>query len=140
MADSSTYTDPALRERLKEQLQAGDKGGRPGQWSARKSQMLAHEYEQAGGGYTSEERTPAQQHLEEWEQQDWRTEDGLPAHRGDQMARFLPAAAWDALTPAQRKATNAKKLSASAEQQHVDNTRAAKDAAKHAEEAAHHDK
>jgi len=138
MADDNTYTEPALRERLKEEIKAGDKGGKPGQWSARKSQRLVYEYEHAGGGYTSDERTPAQEHLEEWTAQDWRTEDGKPAHQGDKMARFLPAAAWDALSPAQRKATNAKKLSASAEQQHVDNTPAAKAAAKHAEEAARH--
>ena len=35
------YTDPALRERLKAEITAGDKGGRPGQWSARKAQLLA---------------------------------------------------------------------------------------------------
>ena len=37
----STYTDPALRDRLKAKIQAGDKGGAAGQWSARKSQLLA---------------------------------------------------------------------------------------------------
>jgi len=140
MTDNNTYTDPALREKLKEEVKAGGKGGKPGEWSARKSQLLVHEYEQAGGGYASEQRTPAQEHLEEWEQQDWRTEDGQPAHRGDAMARYLPAAAWEELTPAQRKATNAKKLSESAEHQHVGNTPAAAKAAKHAEEATHHEK
>lgn len=140
MADETPYTDPALRERLKEEIKAGDKGGKPGQWSARKSQLLVHEYEHAGGGYTSDQRTPAQEHLEEWTEQDWRTEDGKPAHRGDAMARYLPAAAWDALTPAQRKAANAKKLSEAAEHQHVGNTPAAKEAAKYAEEATHHER
>lgn len=140
MTNDKTYTDPALREKLKEEIKAGDKGGKPGEWSARKSQLLVHEYEQAGGGYASEQRTPAQEHLEEWTAQDWRTEDGQPAHRGDKMARYLPAAAWEALTPAQRKAANAKKLAASAEKQYVDNTPAAKEAAKHAEEATHHEK
>ncbi len=139
MADEKTYTEPALRERLKEEIKAGDKGGKPGEWSARKSQLLVHEYERAGGGYVSDVRTPAQEHLEEWERQDWRTEDGKPAHRGDKMARYLPTAAWDALSPAQRKATNAKKLSASAEQQFVANTPAAQDAARQAEEATRHE-
>ena len=45
------YTKPALREKLKKQLLASNKGGKPGQWSARKSQMLAVLYEKAGGGY-----------------------------------------------------------------------------------------
>jgi len=30
------YTDPQLRDEVKEEIQAGDKGGEPGQWSARK--------------------------------------------------------------------------------------------------------
>ena len=30
------YTDPELRNEVKEEIQAGDKGGAPGQWSARK--------------------------------------------------------------------------------------------------------
>jgi hypothetical protein len=58
------YTDPALRERLKEEIKAGDKGGKPGQWSARKSQLLAHEYEKAGGGYKNDKKTEAQKDLE----------------------------------------------------------------------------
>jgi len=29
----------------------GPKGGKPGQWSARKAQLLASEYKEAGGGY-----------------------------------------------------------------------------------------
>jgi len=136
MADDNAYTKPELREKLKEEIKEGDKGGKPGRWSARKSQLLVHEYEQAEGGYVSDTRTPAQEHLEEWERQDWRTEDGKPAQRGDKTARSLPAQAWEALTPAQRKATNAKKLNASAEQQYVENTPAAKAAARHAEEAA----
>ena len=30
---------------------AGSKGGKPGQWSARKAQMLAKQYKAKGGGY-----------------------------------------------------------------------------------------
>lgn len=51
-SSAKIYTDPELRDRLKEQIQAGDKGGKPGQWSARKAQLLAAEYEKAGGDYT----------------------------------------------------------------------------------------
>ncbi|KAL3447680.1 hypothetical protein BJX65DRAFT_276547 [Aspergillus insuetus] len=32
----NNYTDPDLRQEVKEEVQAGDKGGKPGQWSARK--------------------------------------------------------------------------------------------------------
>ena len=44
-----SYTDPELRQRIKDEIVKGDKGGKPGQWSARKSQLLAHEYEAQGG-------------------------------------------------------------------------------------------
>ena len=48
---SGNYTKPALRERLFKEVKAGSKGGKPGQWSARKAQMLAKKYKAAGGGY-----------------------------------------------------------------------------------------
>ena len=50
---AGNYTKPAMRKRLFNQIKAGSKGGKPGQWSARKAQMLAQRYKAAGGGYTS---------------------------------------------------------------------------------------
>lgn len=49
--EAGNYTKPSLRKRLFDQIKAGDKGGAPGQWSARKAQMLARQYKKAGGGY-----------------------------------------------------------------------------------------
>lgn len=48
---AGNYTKPTMRKRLFEKIKAGSKGGRAGQWSARKAQMLAREYKKAGGGY-----------------------------------------------------------------------------------------
>ena len=48
---AGTYTKPEMRKRLFNRIKAGGKGGRPGQWSARKAQMLAAAYKKAGGGY-----------------------------------------------------------------------------------------
>ena len=48
---AGNYTKPALRERLFKKIKAGTRGGKAGQWSARKAQLLAKEYEAAGGGY-----------------------------------------------------------------------------------------
>ena len=45
------YTKPKMREGLFKKIKAGSKGGKPGQWSARKAQMLAKEYKDKGGGY-----------------------------------------------------------------------------------------
>ena len=49
--EAGNYTKPAMRERLFKKIKAGSKGGKPGQWSARKAQMLAKQYKEAGGGY-----------------------------------------------------------------------------------------
>lgn len=48
---AGNYTKPAMRKRLFNKIKAGSKGGKAGQWSARKAQMLAREYKAAGGGY-----------------------------------------------------------------------------------------
>jgi hypothetical protein len=49
--EAGNYTKPAMRKRLFESIKAGGKGGKPGQWSARKAQMLAKQYKAKGGGY-----------------------------------------------------------------------------------------
>jgi len=49
--EAGNYTKPGMRKRIFERIKAGSKGGRPGQWSARKAQMLAQAYKKAGGGY-----------------------------------------------------------------------------------------
>jgi hypothetical protein len=50
--EAGNYTKPGMRKRIFNRIKAGGKGGRPGQWSARKAQMLAKAYKKAGGGYT----------------------------------------------------------------------------------------
>ena len=49
--EAGNYTKPSMRKRLFSQIKAGSKGGKPGQWSARKAQMLAKQYKAKGGGY-----------------------------------------------------------------------------------------
>ena len=49
--EAGNYTKPGMRKRLFNKIKAGSKGGNPGQWSARKAQMLAKQYKAAGGGY-----------------------------------------------------------------------------------------
>jgi hypothetical protein len=48
---AGNYTQPGMRKALFKKIKAGSKGGNPGQWSARKAQMLAVEYKKKGGGY-----------------------------------------------------------------------------------------
>jgi hypothetical protein len=49
--EAGNYTKPALRKKLFNEIKAGTKGGDPGEWSARKAQLLAKKYKEAGGGY-----------------------------------------------------------------------------------------
>ena len=48
---SGNYTKPTMRKNLFNRIKAGTKGGKAGQWSARKAQMLAKQYKAKGGGY-----------------------------------------------------------------------------------------
>lgn len=48
---AGNYTKPSLRKRIFNAVKAGGKGGAPGQWSARKAQLVASRYKKAGGGY-----------------------------------------------------------------------------------------
>ena len=72
--DTNKYTKPELRERIKDRIMAGSKGGKPGQWSARRSQLLAQEYKKAGGGYQGG-KDSKQKSLEKWGKEKWQTKD-----------------------------------------------------------------
>tara|TARA_R100001443_G_scaffold117392_1_gene141954 strand:+ start:747 stop:929 length:183 start_codon:yes stop_codon:yes gene_type:complete len=49
--EAGNYTKPGMRKNLFEKIKRSSKGGKPGQWSARKAQMLAKQYKEKGGGY-----------------------------------------------------------------------------------------
>ena len=51
---------------------AGTKGGKAGQWSARKAQMLAAEYKRKGGGYKGG-KSKKQKDLKRWGKEKWMT-------------------------------------------------------------------
>ena len=50
--EAGNYSNPTMRKNLFNKIKAGGKGGNPGQWSARKAQMLAKQYKAKGGRYT----------------------------------------------------------------------------------------
>jgi len=105
MAKIAGKTDPMLWERVKTEVTEGDKGGKPGQWSARKAQMAVNAYKAEGGGYTGDK--PADNQLAQWGREEWDTKSGHPS--GETGERYLPKAARDALTPAEYNRTTAKK-------------------------------
>lgn len=122
------YTKPALRERLKNKIMAGTKGGKAGQWSARKAQLLTLAYKAAGGGYRGG-KSATQKSLKKWTGEEWGTKSGKPSIQGDKPTgeRYLPKAAIKRLTKAQYAATTAKKRKAiKAGEQFSPNTKAAK--------------
>ncbi|MEU5903236.1 DUF5872 domain-containing protein [Micromonospora sp. NPDC047527] len=127
------YTKPELREQIKEEIKASDKGGRQGQWSARKSQLLTQEYKRRGGGFLGE-KDERQKSLQRWGNEKWQTKEGdTRARRGGTTSRYLPKRAWEELSDSQKRATDAKKRDASRSgRQYVANTGPAKRARKDA--------
>jgi len=106
----ASYTKPALRERLKNKIMAGTKGGKAGQWSARKAQLLTQEYKKAGGGFSGS-KTKAQKSLSKWTKEKWGTKSGKPSTQGKKATgeRYLPKKARDALSAKEYAATSRKK-------------------------------
>ena len=105
MAKSAKRTNPELWEKIKADVTDSDKGGNPGQWSARKAQLAVQEYKKRGGGYDG--RKEPNNHLVEWTQEKWGTKSGKRSR--DTGERYLPAKARDDLTPAEYARTTAKK-------------------------------
>ena len=100
------YTKPKLRERIKKEVMAGSKGGKAGQWSARKAQLLAQRYKAAGGGYTGG-KSKTQKSLSSWTKQKWRTKSGKPSTQGPKATgeRYLPEKAIKKLSSKEYAAT-----------------------------------
>ncbi len=131
-SDPAKYTKPELRDRIKKEVTEGDKGGKPGQWSARKAQLVATEYEHAGGGFKGGP-DEQQQSLQKWGEEKWHTSDGEKAQRDGETTRYLPDEAWKKLSTSEKAATNRKKREGSKQgKQFVANTAEAAKARKSA--------
>ena len=109
-------TDPDLWEKVKDEITRGDKGGDPGQWSARKAQMAVQEYKRRGGGYDEDGPSKEDTHLHEWTEEDWGTRSGEES--GKSGERYLPRKVRMLLTEDEyRRSTERKR---GAEEQFVD--------------------
>lgn len=122
------YTKPNLREKLKEEIKESDKGGKPSQWSARKSQLLVQEYEKQGGGYKNDEKDEDAESLENWSDQEWQTADGdADARENGKTKRYLPKEVWRQLSNEEKKeAIRTKEKASQKGEQHVSWTPAIK--------------
>ena len=105
MSKTAEKTDPKLWDKVKAEVTEGDKGGKPGQWSARKAQLAVHDYKAEGGGYDGEKA--ADNSLRQWTQEDWGTRSGHPS--GETGERYLPKDARKRLTKEEYARTTAKK-------------------------------
>lgn len=95
-------TNEKLWSSVKASVKASSKGGKPGQWSARKAQLAGKMYTDRGGGYTGP-KTAAQKSLSKWSNQKWQTRSGKPS--GKTGERYLPEKAIKSLSPAEYAAT-----------------------------------
>ncbi|MFL5285491.1 MAG: hypothetical protein ACJ8AW_32075 [Rhodopila sp.] len=105
MAATAKKTDPALWDKVKTEITQGDRGGRSGQWSARKAQMAVQAYKKQGGGYAGGK--DADNHLKQWTEERWGTRSG--AKSAETGERYLPERARKHLTKEEYAETTAKK-------------------------------
>jgi hypothetical protein len=105
MASSAERSDPTLWERVKHEVTAGDKGGSPGEWSARKAQLAVQRYKAEGGGYKG--RKSVNNHLAQWTREEWGTKSGEASKATGE--RYLPKRAREALSDQEYARTSAKK-------------------------------
>lgn len=105
MSATAEKTDPELWDTIKERVTASSKGGKAGQWSARKAQLAVHEYKEAGGGYKGEKAPD--NHLTQWTEEEWGTKSGKDS--ADTGERYLPKDARDALSAEDYARTTRKK-------------------------------
>ena len=105
MTGTAKKTDPELWDETKTEVTDSDKGGKPGQWSARKAQLATAEYKKKGGGYAGKKSDD--NHLQQWTDEKWGT--GSGKRSSDTGERYLPESARKSLTSDEYDRTTAKK-------------------------------
>ncbi|MDX8431431.1 MAG: hypothetical protein SNF33_06500 [Candidatus Algichlamydia australiensis] len=83
---------------MKNKVMSAAKGGKAGQWSARKAQIATALYKKMGGGYIGKKRSDNS--LKKWTEQEWDYV-GEP-----KKSRYLPKRAAEKLTPGEKAATS----------------------------------
>ena len=101
----SEVANPELWSQIKKRWHNGDKGGKAGQWNARKAQLAVQEYKRSGGTYKTK-KPNRRNSLVKWTKEDWGYIDDK---RGN---RYLPAKVRERLTPKEKRVENRRKRSA----------------------------
>ena len=112
MAETATKSNPALWKRVVARVKAGEKGGKAGQWSARKAQLAVLAYKKSGGGYKGAKSSSNS--LAKWTDQKWTTKSGKPSTQGKEATgeRYLPEKAIKSLSSEEYAKTSAAKRAA----------------------------
>ena len=105
MSGNARKTDPKLWDKVKQAVTESDKGGKPGQWSARKAQMATAEYKKEGGGYAG--KKSEDNHLKQWTEEEWGTKSGKES--GKTGERYLSKKAREKLSDEEYAESTAKK-------------------------------
>jgi hypothetical protein len=105
MSGTAKKTDPKLWDKVKKEVTQSSKGGKPGQWSARKAQMATSEYKKEGGGYAG--KKTGDNHLKQWTEEEWGTKSGKES--GKTGERYLPKKAREKLSDSEYARSTAKK-------------------------------
>jgi hypothetical protein len=90
--------NPRLWAKIKAEVLKGDKGGKVGQWSARKAQLAVAMYKKAGGKYKG--KKTRNNSLVKWTEEEW-DYTGKP-----KKSRYLPKKARNNLTHGEKSATS----------------------------------
>ena len=95
---TAVKTNPKLWKKIVSQVKKSGKGGKPGQWSARKAQLSVQKYKAKGGGYKG--KKSRSNSLVKWTREDWGTKSGRPSIQGPRATgeRYLPRKARRSLT------------------------------------------
>ena len=110
---STERTKESMWKRIVASVKAGSKGGRPGQWSARKAQLATTRYKKAGGGYKGKKSSSNK--LSKWSKQKWDyVSKGDEKKPRKKRGRYLPESVRKSLSSSEKASTNKKKRAASA--------------------------
>ena len=103
--NTAIKTNPKLWEKIVNEVKKGSKGGKSGEWSARKAQLSVKLYKEQGGGYKGK-KSPSNS-LVKWTKQDWTTKSGEPSLKTGE--RYLPKKAIKSLSSKEYSATTTAK-------------------------------
>jgi hypothetical protein len=101
MSKTAERTHPELWETVKAEVKESERGGKAGEWSARKAQLAVQEYKKRGGGSRGGKSPDAS--VKQWPAEEWSTKTGQSSDAAGE--RYLPRQAHESLGDEEYRAT-----------------------------------